>query len=89
MRSKTFLCQSLVMKDLDEANIILNIKLIKGENIITLTQEIFLSYFDYKERIWLCTPEIWVYDTQIRHINLMLDWMGSIQIVLPFPTVVP
>jgi hypothetical protein len=29
---KTFLCQSFDMKDLGEANVILNIKLIKGEN---------------------------------------------------------
>jgi hypothetical protein len=43
MRSKTFLCQSLVMKDLGEANIILNIKLIKGENIITLTQSHYVK----------------------------------------------
>jgi hypothetical protein len=34
---KTFLCQSFYMKDLSEANVILNIKLIKGENEITLT----------------------------------------------------
>jgi hypothetical protein len=34
---KTFLCQSFYMKDLSEANVIPNIKLIKGENEITLT----------------------------------------------------
>jgi hypothetical protein len=33
---KTFLCQSFDMKDLDEVDIILNIKLIKGDNGITL-----------------------------------------------------
>jgi hypothetical protein len=34
---KTFLCQSFDMKDLGQTNVILNIKLIKGENEITLT----------------------------------------------------
>jgi hypothetical protein len=32
----TFLCQSFDMKGLDEADVILNIKLFKGENEITL-----------------------------------------------------
>jgi hypothetical protein len=35
---KTFLCQSFDMKDMGEADVILNIKLIKGENGITLMQ---------------------------------------------------
>jgi hypothetical protein len=35
---KTFLCQSFNMKDLGEADVILNIKLIKGQNGITLMQ---------------------------------------------------
>jgi hypothetical protein len=35
---KTFLCQSFDMKHLGEPDVILNIKLIKGENEITLTQ---------------------------------------------------
>jgi hypothetical protein len=34
---KTFLCQSFDMKDMGEADVIWNIKLIKGENGITLT----------------------------------------------------
>jgi hypothetical protein len=50
---KTFLCQSFDMKDLGEADVILNIKLIKGENRITLTQSHYvtkvLSHFGYKE----------------------------------------
>jgi hypothetical protein len=50
---KTFLCQSFDMKDLSEADVILNIKLIKGENKINLTQSHYvkkvLSYFGYKE----------------------------------------
>jgi hypothetical protein len=50
---KTFLCQSFGMKDLGEADVILNIKLIKGENEITLTQshhvEKALSHFGYKD----------------------------------------
>jgi hypothetical protein len=50
---KTFLCQSFNMKDLGETNVILNIKLIKEENGITLTQfhyvEKVLSCFGYKE----------------------------------------
>jgi hypothetical protein len=36
-KMKTFLCQSFNMKDLGETDVILNIKLIKGENEITLT----------------------------------------------------
>jgi hypothetical protein len=34
---KTFLCQSFDMKDMSDVDIILNIKLIKGGNGITLT----------------------------------------------------
>jgi hypothetical protein len=50
---KTFLCQSFDMKHMGKADVILNIKLIKGENEITLTQshyvKKFLSHFDYKD----------------------------------------
>jgi hypothetical protein len=50
---KTFLCQSFDMKDMDDADVILNIKLIKGENGITLMQshyvEKVLSRFGYKD----------------------------------------
>jgi hypothetical protein len=50
---KTFLCQSFDMKDMDDADVILNIKLIKGENEITVMQshyvEKVLSCFGYKE----------------------------------------
>jgi hypothetical protein len=50
---KTFLCQSFDMKDLGEADIISNIKLIKGEKKITLTRshymEKVLSCFGYKD----------------------------------------
>jgi hypothetical protein len=50
---KTFLCQSFDIKDMDEAVVILNIKLIKGENVITLMQshyvEKVLSRFGYKD----------------------------------------
>jgi hypothetical protein len=50
---KTFLCQSFDMKDMGEADVILNIKLIKLENWITLTQshyvEKVLSHFSYKD----------------------------------------
>jgi hypothetical protein len=50
---ETFLCQSFDMKDMGDANVILNIKLIKGEIVITLTQshyvEKVLSRFDYKD----------------------------------------
>jgi hypothetical protein len=49
---KTFLCQSFDMKDMCETDVILNIKLIKVENVITLTQshyvEKVLSHFCYK-----------------------------------------
>jgi hypothetical protein len=47
----TLLCQSFDMKDICEADVILNIKLIKGEDVITLTQshyaEKVLSHFGY------------------------------------------
>jgi len=40
METKTFLFKNFNMKDLGEADIILNIKLIKGEDGITLTNPI-------------------------------------------------
>jgi hypothetical protein len=50
---KTFLCQSFDMKDMGEADAILNIKLVKGENGITQTQshyvEKVLSCFSCKD----------------------------------------
>jgi hypothetical protein len=50
---KTFLCQSFDMKDMGDVDVILNIKLIKRENEITLMQshyvEKVLSRFDYKD----------------------------------------
>jgi hypothetical protein len=57
---KIFLCQSFNMKDMGEADVILNIKLIKEENWITLTQshyvEKVLSHFDYKDDKPSLTP---------------------------------
>jgi hypothetical protein len=48
-----FLCQSFDMKDLGDANVILNIKLIKGDIEITLMQshyvKMVLSHFGYKD----------------------------------------
>jgi hypothetical protein len=38
----TFLCQSFDMKDLDEVDVILNIKSIKEKNEITLTQSYYV-----------------------------------------------
>ena len=60
---KSFLSQSFDMKDLGEANVILNIKLIKGENEITLTQshyvEKVLSRFGYQDsKHWQGPTEI-------------------------------
>jgi hypothetical protein len=50
---KSFLCQCFKMKDLGEVHVILNIKLIEGENGITLIQshyvEKMLSHFGYKD----------------------------------------
>jgi hypothetical protein len=50
---KTFLCQNFDMKDMGEVDVVLNIKLIKGDNGITLTQshyvENVLSHFGYKD----------------------------------------
>jgi hypothetical protein len=57
---RTFLCQSFDMKDLSEDDVILNIKLIKGENGITLTQshyvEKVLSHLSCKESNPSSTP---------------------------------
>jgi hypothetical protein len=57
---KTFLCQSFDMKDMGETDVILNIKLIKGENVITLTQSYYvekvLSHFSYKDSKSSPTP---------------------------------
>jgi hypothetical protein len=57
---KTFLCQNFDMKDMCDAVIILNIKLIKGDNVITLTQSHYvkkvLSRFDYKDTKLSPTP---------------------------------
>jgi hypothetical protein len=48
------------MKNLGEADVILNIKLIKGENVISLTQSHFmekvLSHFGYKDNKPSPTP---------------------------------
>jgi hypothetical protein len=40
---KKFFCQSFDMKHLDEFDVILNIKLIKGENMITLMQSHYVE----------------------------------------------
>jgi hypothetical protein len=57
---KAFLCQSFDMKDLGETDVILNIKLIKGENVITLMQSHYVekvsSRFGYKESKPSATP---------------------------------
>jgi hypothetical protein len=57
---KTFLCQSFNMKDLIEADVILNNKLIERENEITLTQshyvKKFVSHFGYKDNKPSPTP---------------------------------
>jgi hypothetical protein len=57
---KIFLCQNFDMKDLGEADVILNIKLIKGENGITLLQshyvEKILKRFGYKNSKSSPTP---------------------------------
>jgi hypothetical protein len=57
---KIFLCQNFDMKDLGEADVILNIKLIKGENGITLTQshyvEKMLKRFGYMDSKSSPTP---------------------------------
>jgi hypothetical protein len=57
---KTFLYQSFDMKDLGETDVILNIKLIKGESESTLMQshyvEKVLHRFDYKESKSSPTP---------------------------------
>jgi hypothetical protein len=57
---KTFLCQSFDMKDMSETDVILNIKLIKGENEITLMQSHYvkkvLSHFGYKDNKSSPTP---------------------------------
>jgi hypothetical protein len=60
MRSRHSCAKVFDMKDLSEADVILNIKLIKGENVITLTQshyvEKVLSHFGYKDNKPSPTP---------------------------------
>jgi len=62
---KSFLSKSFDMKDLGEADMILNIKLIKGENGITLSlshyMEKILSRFGYVDSKPSPTP----YDTSV------------------------
>jgi hypothetical protein len=62
---KSFLSQNFDMKDLGEADVILNIKLKKGENGITLLQshyvEKVLSRFGYKD----CKPSPTPYDPSL------------------------
>jgi hypothetical protein len=58
---KTFLCQSFDMKYMGDADVILNIKLIKGENVITLTQS------HHVEKVLSCSA--------IRTTNLLLHLM--------------
>jgi hypothetical protein len=62
---KTILCQSFDMEDLGEADVILNIKLIKGENGITLTQSHFvetvLNHFGYNDN----NPSLTSYDISL------------------------
>jgi hypothetical protein len=57
---KDFLVPNFDMKDMGEADVILNIKLIKGENVITLTQSHYvkkvLSRFGYKDNKPSPTP---------------------------------
>jgi hypothetical protein len=57
---KSFLSKSFDMKDLGEADVILNIKLIKEENGITLSQshyvEKVLSHFGYMDNNPSPTP---------------------------------
>jgi hypothetical protein len=57
---KTFLCQCFDMKDMGDADVILNIKLIKVENMITLTQSHYvkkvLSRLGYKDNKPSSTP---------------------------------
>jgi hypothetical protein len=57
---KSFLSKSFVMKDLGEADVILNIKFIKEESGITLSQshyvEKVLSRFDYMDNKPFPTP---------------------------------
>jgi hypothetical protein len=63
--TKSFLCQNFDMKDLGQADVILNIKLIKGENGITLSQshyvEKVLIRFGFSDCKSISTP----YDPQV------------------------
>jgi hypothetical protein len=57
---KPLLCQSFDMKEMGKVDVVLNIKVIKGENEITLTQshyvENVLGRFGYKDNIPSPTP---------------------------------
>jgi hypothetical protein len=62
METKVFLSKNFDMKDLGEADVILNIKLIKGEDGITLSQshyvEKVLTHFGHMD----CKPVTTPYD---------------------------
>jgi hypothetical protein len=80
---KTFLCQSFDMKYLGEADVILNIKLIKGDNEITMTQshyvEKVLSHFHYKESKPSPTPY-----NQSHSLKEQENWQRPIEIFLDY-----
>jgi hypothetical protein len=82
---KDFLSQKFEMKDLGEADVILNIKLIKGENGgVTLSQthyvEKMLSRFGYINSKLALTP----YDASLvlrRNLRIMVDQLRYCQII--------
>ena len=65
-KTKSFLSQNFDMKDLGEADVILNIKLIKGENGIILSQSHYmdkvLTRFGFKDCKSVATP----YDPNVK-----------------------
>jgi hypothetical protein len=82
---KDFLSQKFEMKDLGEANVILNIKLIKGENGgVTLSQthyvEKMLSRFGYNSSKLAPTP----YDAGLvlrKNLRILVDQLRYSQII--------
>jgi hypothetical protein len=61
-QTKSFLSQNFDMKDLGEADVILNIKLIKGENGITLSQSHYVDKVLTRFGMIDCKPVATPYD---------------------------
>jgi hypothetical protein len=61
-QTKSFLSQSFDMKDLGDADVILNIKILRGENGISLTQSHYVEKMLTRFNMMDCKPVATPYD---------------------------